>query len=575
MAGPKYEYEYKRFNEKYHVDFNIADNYDFVRRMTGFDAFTFNSDSTKTDEKIFEDVIVNTLEVYLAGKTKMAQDKNYSMSDFSLVEFMQGFDGLVQAIRSDEATENHQSYEHVPFAGADLDVISGRIYNRIKQYNQPLPDIWGQDIRKGTVSYEDIQRITDNSERMLNNLTGETYTHLSNKDLANVVMAKQAMDKAIEGRKWRSYLNPRNWFLFPKENSYRNALNRKIAEYREKGLPVDSAVPAEYGQKMLGSQVKELTKFIKDQKNPATAQVTEEKKPELTNVVENVENIENIKTVETNQKERVFSNADELDQKKPEPKKDVAKPVKDEKVNNLEKINELFEDEDYFSNLQDELYNEAKDLECSARLPDFVRAKFFKQNIETLQGTLETFCKEMDKAKSPEEEKETLDYNIGLIAYTLLSGMSTLNVVDEKEKAVAALKMTDIVLNKCTPIAFSGNKYAKYSNNYILKDDALLNRFVSDLKSDDREMMNELRKEFGVDKKIEGYTDQEKHEIETEKRNREYDKQQEEKKRLEEEAKAKEKVDVKDDLDGMDDRKSDPVIEKEKEKARSIDAISN
>ena len=133
--------------------------------------------------------------------------------------------------------------------------------------------------------------------------------------------------------------------------------------------------------------------------------------------------------------------------------------------------------------------------------------------------------------------------------------------------------------SKCTPIAFSGNKYASYSNNYVLKNDALLNRFVADLNANERKMMNDLRKEFGVDKKIEGHTEQEKNKIESEKRNREYEKQrklEEEKKRLEEEAKAKEMIDVKDDLDGMDDRKSEPVIENEKEKANiSTGAITH
>ena len=113
MAGQNYQAAFESFNSKYHIDFNVAQQYDLQRRLSGLDSFSFNADPRTTEKKIYSEVLASTLNVYLENKTKAVPEGTYTTSDFSLVSFLEDFDKLMGAIRTDEAIENNKTYTHV------------------------------------------------------------------------------------------------------------------------------------------------------------------------------------------------------------------------------------------------------------------------------------------------------------------------------------------------------------------------------------------------------------------------------------------------------------------------------
>ena len=124
MAGQNYQAEFESFNSKYHIDFNVAQQYDLQRRLSGLDSFSFDSDPRTTEKKIYSEVLASTLNVYLENKTKAVSEGTYTTSDFSLVSFLEDFDKLMGAIRTDEAIENNKTYTHVQCRSRGLVIVA-------------------------------------------------------------------------------------------------------------------------------------------------------------------------------------------------------------------------------------------------------------------------------------------------------------------------------------------------------------------------------------------------------------------------------------------------------------------
>lgn len=254
--GSKYDYEYGQFNDKYHLDINVAQKYENLKKLSMLDAFNFSSDPRKAEEKLYVDLLAITISEYFNGKVKMEAGKTYDTSDVSIVGFVEGIDDLVHAIRSDEAIDRGKTYTHTRYGGVDLDLLLGSVWDRIKHFNQPLPDIWAHQIRKGTISFEQLQSATNVADSNLKHVKKETYVPtLSDKYLGDVIMARKAMEIAIHNRSFASYLNPANWCKYRRETNYLNDLNRKLNAYEENGLPVNSVTPAGYKTKMFTRQL--------------------------------------------------------------------------------------------------------------------------------------------------------------------------------------------------------------------------------------------------------------------------------------------------------------------------------
>ena len=361
MAGA-YEAAYNEFNAKYGLNHNVYTEYIGMKALGTIDDFTMDTTPQQKEQKAYLSTLQSVLTTYLMKKTKMEFSNTYDMSDVSLGEFIDEFDKVMKAIRTDEAGKEKQSYEHTPYAGFTLEQVSKEVKNRVRGFNRPLTDIWAKQIRSGTLSLEQVQLIANESIEGLNGVRAENIGEKEQKHLADIVMAKEAMEKAIKGRSFWSYLNPANWGPYRRETKFKDALATQIKAYEDAGINVKDAVPAEYGNNILAENFKALDSYVKD--NPKINQTDA--------VVE--ENVEKKETIVLNENQ----------------------PIKDEELINEEELNidlipyshyettpMMFFDPDYIPNIYN-IENERDFAEAwykkMREVKDFGYKGFFEKN---------------------------------------------------------------------------------------------------------------------------------------------------------------------------------------------------
>ena len=279
----KYEQAYVEFVAKYDLTLNIQKEYDGANRISSIDDFSMDTSPARKAQNVYISTLSSALTDYISKKVKIESRKSYDLANIDVGGFIAEFDKVIDAIRSDEAEQEKTEYTHREFEGLPFDRVANEAWARVAPgYNKPLHEIWAGQIRKGSLSLEQLQGITSSSTRLLDGMVGSIgYNSAANKDLADVVMIKNAMAEAINKRSWTSWLNPFNWGPNMRENAYLKELNGKINTYRENNFPVDNVVPAMYAGNMLEGALRELqnTYGVRHQptQNTATAVKTNKK----------------------------------------------------------------------------------------------------------------------------------------------------------------------------------------------------------------------------------------------------------------------------------------------------------
>ena len=282
MAGA-YEAAFEKFRDKYGVDYNIAGEYELSRKLSSLDAFTIESTPEERMQNSYKSMLGTAITYYLENKVRLEGGKKYDMTDVNIGEFINEFDNVMRGVLTDYAEKEGEKYEHKQYVGLSFNDVATAAWGRASGYNRPLADIWASQIRKGTLSLDSLQRITQNSTNMLDSMIESrmNYTNAVKSDLASVVMAKNTLEAAKNQRSWISWLNPFNWGPYGRENAYLKELNGKINTYRENNFPVDNVVPAMYAGNMLEGALSELqnTYGVRHQptQNTATAVKTNKK----------------------------------------------------------------------------------------------------------------------------------------------------------------------------------------------------------------------------------------------------------------------------------------------------------
>ena len=179
-------------------------------------------------QNVYISTLSSALTDYISKKVKIEPQKSYDLANIDIGGFITAFDDVMNAIRSDEAEKENTEYTHRKFEGLPMNRVANEAWARVApRYNKPLHEIWAGQIRRGTLSLEQLQRITNSSTRLLDDLAGpnRSYDSAANKDLADVVMIKNAMAEAINKRSWTSWLNPFNWGPNRRENAYLKELD--------------------------------------------------------------------------------------------------------------------------------------------------------------------------------------------------------------------------------------------------------------------------------------------------------------------------------------------------------------
>ena len=100
---------------------------------------------------------------------------------------------------------------------------------------------------------------------------------------------------------------------------------------------------------------------------------------------------------------------------------------------------------------------------------------------------------------SSKEELEDLVASQAKAMYMVAFNKLVVFKLELKDRIVAAQKITDLVLNSATPIAFKQNEYGKYGHNFALKnDECVRNAFAANGIAVDENAINEARRELGA-----------------------------------------------------------------------------
>ena len=256
----KYEQAYDEFTAKYDLNLNIQKEYDGANRISSIDDFSMDTSPERKAQNVYMSTLSSALTDYISKKVKIESQKNYDLANIDIGGFIAEFDKVMDAIRSDEAEKENTEYTHRKFEGLPFDRVANEALARVAPgYNKPLHEIWAGQIRKGSLSLEQLQKITNSSTKLLDGMVGSIgYNSIANKDLADIITIKNAMAEAINKRSWTSWLNPFNWGPNMRENAYLKELDGKINTYRENKFPVDNVVPAMYAGNMLEGALSEL-----------------------------------------------------------------------------------------------------------------------------------------------------------------------------------------------------------------------------------------------------------------------------------------------------------------------------
>ena len=449
----KYEQAYAEFIAKYDLNLNIQTEYDGANRISSIDDFSMDTSPARKAQNVYISTLSSALTDYISKKVKIEPGKNYDLANIDVGGFIAEFDKVIDAIRSDEAEKEKTEYTHRKFEGLPFDRVANEAWARVAPgFNKPLHEIWAGQIRKGSLSLEQLQRITNSSTRLLDGMVGSIgYNSAANKDLADVVTIKNAMETAISKRSWISYLNPFNWGPYGRESSYLRELNGKINTYRENNFPVDSVVPAIYSGNMLEGAQSNLTTYIADYKkaNPTSVREPVSKKAPA-------------------------------QQKAPEPEKI---PVVDKNAPISQQIDQIRSN---FA-LLDPHYKAIGDIVTkytnrdAEQIEGVIRMAIFGElrNMQIENAFLES--ENQGVADDSSIQKGVREMAVGVFKDLYDKLPIRLNIPQGNHSSIAVVQeVTNYLMKNFSPVLQNPEKYGKYADNYVVKVESYLTEITKE-----------------------------------------------------------------------------------------------
>ena len=453
----RYTDAYNEFTSKYELGFNIKAEYDAAKKFSVIDDFTMDTSPAMKAQNIYISALSSALTAHLNGRVKLGERKDYDLTNFDLNDFITEFDKVMYAIRSDEAEEAKTNYTHRKFEGMPIDRVASQMWARVaSKFNKPLHEIWAGQIRKGTLTPENLQSVTNSSIRMLDGMITNNikYSDAAKKGLADVVMIKNAMAEAINKRSWTSWLNPFNWGPNMRENDYLKALESKINTYRDNNFPVDSVVPQLYTGNMLDKLQNTIGAVNQPAQNTA-------------------------KAVKSNKKVAVQQNI-----KAP----DVKLTSMDEA---LAHYNE--------NNMQENLRAEIEGIFANVNSPT---KKFLLPGMPAhLKQEITSHWINFEKATTNQAKEEDIKRNsITMLKMLDINLFGITSNMDPKDRIVALQKVANVFMRNFSP-ATSDVKYYKYLDNYFVQNAPLeeIQNIIGN-EADVNAVMEGACKELGVEK---------------------------------------------------------------------------
>jgi hypothetical protein len=255
-------------NEKIYTDelalfkskYNMPTNYDLKRvaevtnSLRGANAYLTGYIVPNTPKNQFMIWASKTLTAYLEANTQLNENGKY-VSDFFDQEFLMDFENLAQAKYRSELQEGEE-YDREMYAGAntvDMDAIFKVICDK---NDKPLPTIWMEKLKKGTMDIARLGDITRNAVTEM--LTPNVDKAQMQGKLTNVIAAHEAMKKLRESREgffgwfWKLFNRQQN----REEKAYLEQLNTQIDLLTNAGYEVGKVSAKLTRKTIIGNSVK-------------------------------------------------------------------------------------------------------------------------------------------------------------------------------------------------------------------------------------------------------------------------------------------------------------------------------
>ena len=193
-------------------------------------------------------------------------------------------------------------------------------------------------------------------------------------------------------------------------------------------------------------------------------------------------------------KEIALQNATE-EAKRKEQEEIMAKSAGDLTCEDQAKI--LFDDDGFKKSTEDSLLSAVDKSKFMAKKTIIKPMLYAPLTFEAMK-----FNQKYDNYVADESSKEELENMVAeqakamyKVAFTKLMAFK----LDLKDRIVAAQKITDLVLNSATPVAFNQKDFGKYGKNFALKDDEFIRGVISEngVAVDDA-AINEAKNELGA-----------------------------------------------------------------------------
>ena len=503
MAGKRYAAESEIFNKKYNVNFSISDHYDFNKKMNAIDDFVFDANSKNAALNIYVDTLASALSDHLENISNIKEGRLYTSSDISIGDFIEDFDRLMQAKFADEAVETKTLNTHKPLEGSTYSAIANAVWNRVKHFDKPTPDVWADNIVNGNLTLEDIKKVVDPAGERLSGEYNASWDSSMKSDYLNVLMAKQALDKVIAGRSFWWKVWPGNWGQWYRETQYSKQLENDLVKYNLLDNAPDEADTKEVTEKSMISGAKnKLNEFLKEKAaanktapDAIKEEPTYEKSSDEAEMMLDEKSPEEVEEYLDQKAKNEDKMIDEIikreeqaklnEQMKEAARKEAIKNIK--KPTNIAEMRKLFADKKLAKNIKDQF------VELMAKATNSAAGKEARANTTfsslgmmitetwTAQNTMHAQAIKFFKVAYNSIKNDTPDMSVG-------------------EKLVAAQKMTDIMLGTYSPSA-SDPKLAQYGDNYGVQK--LDNNDIKELtgyEGDVNELMTNVKVELGLAK---------------------------------------------------------------------------
>ena len=148
-----------KFNANWGLNISIETLETGIRKLARVKNFTFEQRNVaaSTYAKLF----TNVFATYFNKNSRITENSLYNqMRNFSADAFINEFEDLMVTKFEAEKTDNRQRR---PFEGLNRNTLK----NFVNSYNKNLSDTWVDKIKKGTMTIEEMQAITNNAYDLL------------------------------------------------------------------------------------------------------------------------------------------------------------------------------------------------------------------------------------------------------------------------------------------------------------------------------------------------------------------------------------------------------------------------